>query len=77
MLPILKRLYEEQSGEAAVIKGIHAGLECGVIYHALKPVDIVSFGPTIKSAHTPKETLSVESTQRTFKLLCDLLGELK
>ncbi|MBQ9567316.1 MAG: aminoacyl-histidine dipeptidase [Lachnospiraceae bacterium] len=77
ILPVLCRLYEEQCGEKPVIKGIHAGLECGVIYHALKPVDIVSFGPTIKGAHTPTETLSVESTQRTFRLLLDLLGELK
>ncbi len=77
LLPMLIRLYESSYGESPVVKGIHAGLECGVIYHALKPVDIISFGPTIRHAHTPKETLSISSTERTFKLLTDLLRELK
>lgn len=77
LLPMLIRLYESSYGQSPVVKGIHAGLECGVIYNALKPVDIVSFGPTIKSAHTPKETLSISSTERTYRLLCDLLKELK
>ncbi|MBQ9360817.1 MAG: aminoacyl-histidine dipeptidase [Lachnospiraceae bacterium] len=77
LLPMLIRLYESSYGESPVVKGIHAGLECGVIYNALKPVDIISFGPTIRHAHTPKETLSISSTERTFKLLTDLLRELK
>ncbi|MBQ7583672.1 MAG: aminoacyl-histidine dipeptidase [Lachnospiraceae bacterium] len=77
LLSMLIRLYESAYGESPVVKGIHAGLECGVIYNALKPVDIISFGPTIKRAHTPKETLSISSTGRTFKLLCDLLKELR
>ena len=74
---MLIRLYESQYGQSPVVKGIHAGLECGVIYDALKPVDIVTFGPTIRGAHTPKETLSISSCSRTFELLCSLIRELK
>ena len=74
---MLIRLYESQYGQSPVVKGIHSGLECGVIYHSLKPLDIVSFGPTIRGAHTPKETLSIASTHRTFELLCSLLREMK
>ncbi len=77
LLPMLIRLYESAYGQSPVVRGIHAGLECGVIYNALKPVDIVSFGPTIMRAHTPKETLSISSTQRTFDLLLSLIKELK
>ncbi|MBO4336444.1 MAG: beta-Ala-His dipeptidase, partial [Lachnospiraceae bacterium] len=77
VLPMLIRLYESAYGQSPVVKGIHAGLECGVIYNALKPVDIVSFGPTISRAHTPKETLSISSTERTFNLLISLIKELK
>ena len=77
ILPMLIRLYESAYGQTPVVRGLHAGLECGVIYHALKPVDIVSFGPTIQRAHTPKETMSISSVQRTFELLCSLLKELK
>ncbi|MCR5748465.1 MAG: aminoacyl-histidine dipeptidase [Lachnospiraceae bacterium] len=77
LLPIVTKLYEKQYGEKPVVTGIHAGLECGVIYHALKPADIISFGPTILGAHTPKETLSIESVKRTYKLFVSLLEELK
>ena len=74
---MLIRLFESQYGQSPVVKGIHAGLECGVIYEALKPVDIISFGPTIRSAHSPKETLSISSCERTFELLLSLIRELK
>ena len=77
MRKIYVDLYTKQNGHKPVIKGIHAGLECGIIYHALKPVDIISFGPDIKDAHTPKETLSISSTARTYELLCGMLGEMK
>lgn len=77
LMSMLKRLYESQYGQSPVIKGIHAGLECGVIYHALSPVDIISFGPTIRHAHTPKETLSISSVERIYMLLLALVKELK
>ncbi len=71
------KIFEKQNGHKPVVKGMHSGLECGLIYNALKPVDIISFGPDIKGAHTPKETLSISSTERTYELLCELLKELK
>ena len=77
LLRILSHAYVRQYEKEPVIKGIHAGLECGVIYHNLKPVDIVSFGPEISGAHTTKEKLSIESLQRTWKLLLSFLEDLK
>ncbi|MCR5774899.1 MAG: aminoacyl-histidine dipeptidase [Lachnospiraceae bacterium] len=74
---MLIRLYESMFGRSPIIKGVHAGLECGIIYNALKPVDIISFGPNISDAHTPKEALSISSVERTFNLLVSLLRELK
>ena len=77
LLNTLTSVYEKLYKKEPVVKGIHAGLECGVIYHNLKPVDIVSFGPEITGAHTPKEKLSISSAQRTWELLLSLLEELK
>jgi dipeptidase D len=74
---IMYETYTDLFGENPTVEAVHAGLECGIIYHALKPVDIVSFGPTVKGAHTPKETLSISSTERTYDLLVALLRELK
>lgn len=76
LVPLAASIYEKQTGRKPVIKGIHAGLECGIIYHALQPIDIVSFGPQINGAHTPKEQLSVSSTQRMWDLFIELLKEL-
>ncbi|MCR5649761.1 MAG: aminoacyl-histidine dipeptidase [Lachnospiraceae bacterium] len=76
LMQLSSDVYRKLFGYNPVIKGIHAGLECGVIYHALKPVDVISFGPQINGAHTPKEKLSITSVQKTWDFLTALLKEL-
>ena len=58
------------------IEGIHAGLECG-IFASRKDLDIISIGPDILDIHTPKETLKIASTQRTYELLITVLQRAK
>lgn len=77
LIPLAEKIYKKQYGEEPVIKGIHAGLECGIIYAALQPIDIISFGPTITGAHTPKEKLLISSTERIWRFLLEILKELK
>ncbi len=77
LMPKLKEVYQRLFEKEPIVKGIHAGLECGLIYEAMKPVDIVSFGPQLDGVHTPHEKLSVPSAERTWKLLTELLKELK
>lgn len=77
MMPKLVETYQKLFGKEPVVKGIHAGLECGIIYEAMKPVDIVSFGPQINGAHTPHENLSVPSAGRMWELLLEFLKALK
>ncbi|MBO4373920.1 MAG: aminoacyl-histidine dipeptidase [Lachnospiraceae bacterium] len=77
LMKLSSDVYKDLFGYHPVIKGIHAGLECGVIYHALKPVDVISFGPQINGAHTPKEKLSITSVQKTWDFLLRMLKELK
>ncbi len=76
LMKLASDVYKDLFGYHPVIKGIHAGLECGVIYHALKPVDVISFGPQINGAHTPKEKLSITSVQKTWDFLLRILKEL-
>ena len=38
---------------------IHAGLECGILGEKFPGMDMVSFGPTIKGAHSPEERVQV------------------
>ncbi len=72
-------LYEKLNGKKPVIKAIHAGLECGFFADALKDrnVDILSFGPNMDGVHSPDEYLDIQSADRVFGFLLELLKTLK
>jgi dipeptidase D len=55
------------------IKAIHAGLECGLFLKKYPYLDMISFGPTIKGAHSPDERLEIESVKKFWALLIDVL----
>ncbi len=65
--------YQRIYGKNPKLKGFHAGLECGVFFKKIPGVDIVSFGPDIMNIHTPKERLSISSTERVYDLLTETL----
>lgn len=56
---------------------IHAGLEAGVILSKYPNMDIISIGPNITGAHTPKERLEIASTERVYQFLIKLLEEIQ
>lgn len=56
---------------------IHAGVECAVFKQKLPAVDMVSLGPEMHNVHTIKEELSVESTERTYNLIKEVLKKMK
>ena len=60
-------------GKKARIKGIHAGLECGLVKAAIPDMDIISIGPNIKSCHSPEETLDAASLERMYELVAEML----
>lgn len=64
-----KRLFNEEPEVLA----IHAGLECGLIGAKYPNMDMISFGPTIKGAHSPDERLHIESTKKFWDFLIDIL----
>jgi len=55
------------------IRAIHAGLECGLFLEKYPYLDMISFGPTIKGAHSPDERLNIPATQRFWTLLVEVL----
>ena len=70
---LIADVYTAQTGKKAVIEAIHAGLECGIFAGKLPGLDCVSLGPDMMDIHTPRERLSVASTERTWKLVCEVL----
>ena len=55
---------------------IHAGLECGLIGGKYPELDMVSFGPNIRGAHAPGESVDVASVERCWRLLREILTKL-
>ena len=70
-------VFEKQYGKKPVVQALHAGVECGLFAGRLKGLDAISFGPDMKDIHTPQETMSIESVQRTWKYLLEVLASLK
>lgn len=73
------QVYEKVTGQKAEMMAVHAGLECGFFADKLEnnPIDIISFGPTMKDIHSPDERLDIESFGRVYDFLVALLAELK
>ncbi len=78
-LPYLKLLevYRAQTGEEMEVSVIHAGLETGLLGEKYPQLQMVSFGPTIKGAHSPDERVNIPSVERFYELLKALLKALK
>jgi dipeptidase D len=73
ILAIVSNLYEELHGEKAKVEACHAGLECGILGQNYPEIDMVSFGPTIRGAHSPDERASISSTQKYWKFFIEVL----
>ncbi len=74
--PLLSRcvdIYTDLFGKKPKIEVIHAGLECGVIGAKYPHMDMISFGPTIKGAHSPREKLHIPSVEKVRAFLVALL----
>ena len=65
--------YEKLFGKKPLVKGIHAGLECGLISEKYPELDMVSFGPTLRNVHTPQEALYIPTVQMVWDHLLEIL----
>lgn len=68
--------YRDMYGAEPVVEAIHAGLECGLLSDKLPGLDAISFGPKMQDIHTSREKLDIASTERTWKLLLEVLKRL-
>jgi len=67
-----KQVYTETFGKEPEIEVIHAGLECGIIGSAHEGMEMISFGPTIKDAHSPSEKIFIPSIEKVWIFLENL-----
>ena len=73
ILEVLKEIYEKQNNEKPNVVACHAGLECGILGTNYPDMDMISFGPTIKGAHSPDERASISSAQKYWKFVLEIL----
>jgi len=73
ILQVLDNLYTKLNGEKANIAACHAGLECGILGKNYPKMDMISFGPTIKGAHSPEERASISSTKKYWRFVIEIL----
>ena len=61
----------------ANVNAVHAGLECGLLKGILPNTQMISFGPTIVSPHTPTERVHLPSVENVYIYLKALLEKLQ
>ncbi len=72
MVKVYKQIFQED----AVVQVCHAGLECSIIGGVYPKMDLVSFGPTLRSPHTPDERCHIPSVAKFWTFLKALLKEI-
>ena len=73
ILDVMSNLYENLFDKKPDIVACHAGLECGILGTHYPDMDMISFGPTIKGAHSPDERANIKSAQKFWKYLLETL----
>ncbi|AEH01699.1 aminoacyl-histidine dipeptidase [Lacinutrix sp. 5H-3-7-4] len=76
ILKVLDNLYQKLNGEKAHIAACHAGLECGILGQNYPDMEMISFGPNIKGAHSPDERAQISSAQKYWKFVLEILKEI-
>jgi len=70
---LVEETYERLFGKKPIVKGIHAGLECGLFSERYPHMDMVSFGPTLRNVHTPDERLYIPTVDMVWRHLLEIL----
>ena len=73
ILEVVENSYKELFKDQPRVVACHAGLECGLLGERYPGLDMVSFGPNIRGAHSPDERVEIESVQKFWNWLLDVL----
>ena len=77
LVEISRETYKQLFGKEPIVKGIHAGLECGLFSERYPQLDMISFGPTLRFVHTPDECLHIPTVQMVWDHLLAILKSIK
>lgn len=69
LLKTMKQTYKKLYKKEPAVVAIHAGLECGLLGGKYPDMDMISFGPTLQSPHSPDERANIPSSKKFFDFL--------
>jgi dipeptidase D len=73
ILKTMTEVYENLFQSKPNVVACHAGLECGILGTNYPEMEMISFGPNIRGAHSPDEKASISSSQKFWKYLLETL----
>ncbi|MDD7304905.1 MAG: aminoacyl-histidine dipeptidase [Prevotellaceae bacterium] len=73
LLKVAVEQYKALFGKEPLVRGIHAGLECGLFSEKYPHLDMVSFGPTLRGVHSPDEKLLIPTVDKVWRHLLAVL----
>ena len=76
ILDIMTSIYKSMFHEDPKVQACHAGLECGILGQHYPDMEMISFGPNIKGAHSPDERAQISSAQKYWKFVLEILKEI-
>ena len=73
ILRIAVEQYKKLFKKEPIVRGIHAGLECGLFSEKFPGMDMISMGPTLRGVHSPDEKLLIPTVQMVWDHLLAIL----
>lgn len=73
---LMHESYVTMFREEPHVNACHAGLECGIIGERCPGMEMISFGPNIRGAHSPDERVEIASVQKSWNYFEDVLKRL-
>lgn len=73
ILKVMQETYNKIFNKIPEIKAVHAGLECGILGANYPNWDMISFGPTIRSPHSPDERVNIDTVEKFWTFLVETL----
>lgn len=73
IVAVIRDVYKKMWGNECTVQVVHAGVECGIIQTVYPNMDAVSFGPTLRSPHTPFERCNIPSVAKYYEFVKELL----
>jgi len=73
IVSMMSDLYRNMFEEEPKVAACHAGLECGILGAHYPEMEMISFGPNIRGAHSPDEKVQISSVQKFWNYTLESL----